>query len=134
MTELKRLPDYPERLFAHFEARRYAPFAWGSNDCCLFAADGILAQTGTDIAVAWRGYTTDREALRLIQDIGGMRGFAAALIERKPAFAQRGEVVLVEMDGRETFGLIAGNGHYCGPGADGLIFRPMSDVIAAYGF
>lgn len=134
MTQLVRSFDYIELLFEFIESRRHQPFAWGSNDCCLFAADGVLAQTGVDLAATWRGYTTDREALKLIQEVGGMRAFASPLIERKPGFGQRGEAVLVDMDGREAFGLIAGNGSWCGPGPDCLVFRPMSDVIAVFGF
>jgi hypothetical protein len=129
-----RLHDYPERLAAFIESRRGMPFEWGINDCCLFAADGVLAQTGVDLAADWRGYTSAREAAQLIDRVGGLPAFAHALAEKPVARAFRGEVVLVALDGRDTFGLVAGNGHWCGPGAEGVVFRPMSEALRAFGF
>lgn len=131
---LPRLAGWPERFIAFLESRRHSPFVWGSNDCALFAADGVLSITGVDFAADWRGYTTEREALDRIRKAGGMRGFVSYLIERVPLRGARGEVALAELDGRETFGLIAGNGHWCGPGANGLIFRPLREVIAVFGY
>lgn len=36
------------------DARRSVPFAWGSNDCRLFAADAVQAMTGVDHAAELR--------------------------------------------------------------------------------
>lgn len=130
---LVRRHDAYERLAAFIESRRHMPFAWGTNDCAIFAADGWLAMTDVDLAASLRGYTTEREALVRIQEAGGMRGFTSALIEKKPGFSSRGDVTLAELEGRETFGLDAGNGHWCAPGAESLLFRPMSEVIAVFG-
>ncbi len=52
---MSRRPDWPERLFAHVASRARTPFAWGAHDCVLFAADGVLAMTGRDLAAGWRG-------------------------------------------------------------------------------
>lgn len=127
-------PDWPERLAAYIESRRFAPFEWGRNDCALFMADGVFEMTGTDGAAQWRGYATEKQALKLIRKTGGLRGFLGELREVPPKLGQRGHVSLAELEGRETLGLIAGNGYWCAPGADGLIFRPQSEIVAAFGF
>lgn len=126
-----RLPDWPERLAEFFESRRKAAFSWGQNDCCLFAADAVLAVTGEDPAKGRRTYSTERGAARVIAKAGGMRDLVP--YQDKPVgFAQRGDVVLAEQDGRQTLGVVAGNGMYAAPGAEGIVFRPMSEAIAAF--
>ena len=58
-----RRADWPERLAEFIEARRLEPFAWGKNDCALFAADAVNLLIGVDYAESLRGYTTERGAL-----------------------------------------------------------------------
>lgn len=44
------------------------PFKWGDFDCVLFSADGVLAQTGVDLAAEYRNtYSTKKEAYSLIE-------------------------------------------------------------------
>ena len=53
-----------QQLDALIASRMAAPFAWGAHDCCLFAADAVLAQTGEDPAAEFRGtYASAAEAL-----------------------------------------------------------------------
>lgn len=131
---MKRFPDWPERLNAYIEGRRERPFCWGSNDCALFAADAVEAITGETLGKAWRKYKTAKGAAQIIKRAGGMRGLAekAGLVEKPVGLAQRGDVVLVAVEGRETFGIVAGNGHWCGPGEHRLVFRPLSEIAAAF--
>lgn len=134
---MTRFLDWPERLNDFLEGRRERPFSWGDNDCVLFAADAVLAMAGEDIVALWRGYDNEREALRRLRDVGGMRGLMeiVGLPEKPVGLAQRGDLVLVMNDGRETFGVVAGHGHWCGPGEDALVFRPLTDdepVLAVY--
>ena len=133
VTRMTRNDDWPEALAGFIDARRNEPFAWGSNDCALFAADAIKEMTGVDLAENLRGYTTAQGATRKINSAGGMRNFAAALTEKHHGLAQRGDVVLVEVEGRETFGVVVGNGKWCAPGVDGLVFRPMDEVRVVFG-
>ena len=127
-----RRADWPERLADFIEARRYEPFAWGMNDCALFAADAVNMMTDTDHAEALRGYKTERGAASKIKKVGGLRGFAHAFTEKPPGLAQRGDLVLAVVEGRETFGICIGGGQWCGPGPDGIAFRPMSDSVAVF--
>ena len=133
MTTIIRVPDWPERLVAFIEARRFMPFAWGQNDCALFAADGILDFTGVDIAKSFRGYTTERRAARILARAGGMEVIAGDLFpEKAVGLAGRGDVIIATLEGRDTFGLVSGGGYWCGPGLSGLLFRPLSDARKAY--
>jgi hypothetical protein len=47
------------------------------------------------------------------------------------AYAQRGDVVLVEISGRESLAVCAG-AEACGPGTAGLEFVPMTAARAAW--
>lgn len=129
--KLKRLRGWPEKLFAYIESRRHTPFAWHENDCWSFPAGAILAITGEDLFAPYRGrYSDEAGAAALIAEAGGMRALCP-LESKQLGFAQRGDVVLALIEGRETAGVIAGGGAWCAPGAAGLVFRPLrgGDVI-----
>ncbi|MCQ9615946.1 hypothetical protein L1889_03865 [Paenalcaligenes niemegkensis] len=130
---MERYDDWPEKLAAFIETRRERVFSWGSQDCALFAADAVIEMTGVDLAKELRGYRSARGAANRIKKAGGMRSFASSLSEKHPGLAQRGDVVLVDIDGRETFGVVLGNGFWCGPGIEGLVFRPMNEVEIVFG-
>jgi hypothetical protein len=132
---MRRRIDWPERLCAFIDARRFEPFEWGRNDCAMFPSDGIYLMTDFDPAKDFRGrYSDERGVLALIAEFGNLRAFAAhaQLDDIHAGLAQRGDVVLVELFGRDTFGLVAGNGCWCAPGKSGLVFRPMSEVKTAF--
>ena len=125
-----RHPKWPERLADFIEARRDVPFEWAKNDCLMFAADAVVVMTGSDPAAAHRDqYADTKSAANRIAFAGGMRGLMS-LPEKQIGMAQRGDVVLAEVDGRESFGVVVGGGYWCGPGENGLVFRPMDDVVS----
>jgi cell wall-associated NlpC family hydrolase len=130
---LQRCRDWPERLAAFIDARRAAPFKWGENDCVLFAADAVRAIAGIDLAEGHRGLS-EFGALRLWRRTGGVLPLVEARLSRRdaPGFAQRGDVVSVPIDGSDTLGIVVGNGHWCAPGAGGLVFRPMTEVSVVF--
>lgn len=132
---MSRYPDWPERLWAFVEDRRRAPFVWAQNDCALFAADGVLALTGTDPAKAIRRrYTTATGAARLIKRAGGLGDLAASVLpnEINPRMAQRGDVVLYTgTDEEPTLGLCIGS-EAVSPGPDGLMLTPMARALRAW--
>lgn len=131
---LKRTNHWATREFHHFLLQRTnSKFAWGENDCCLFAADAIKAFTGTDIAADFRGkYNDQPTALAAIRNITGGHTIADAaawvakkhgLEERKyPLMAQRGDLVLVKNgDGDLIAGVVHLNGrHVVSVGEDGM--------------
>jgi hypothetical protein len=104
--------DRPALLTRYIEERRRMPFAWGSNDCCLFAADWVLAATGRDLAAEYRGqYETALGALRFVKSAGGVEG----LVEKAGGqridvkLAHRGDVVARDVGDGVGLGLCIGS-------------------------
>lgn len=133
-----RLPDWPERLAALVEARRDAPFAWGSHDCGLFAADAVLACTGEDPAADLRGaYATEAAAEAMLAPLGGLYGLMRRIQARRgtamipPALAQRGDTVLIPVGNELAVGVVLG-ADVAVPGPDGLVFLPLADARRAW--
>lgn len=133
-----RLPDWPERLTALVEARRDTPFAWGCQDCCLFAADAVLAITGRDPAAAWRGcYADEAGAEALLAAAGGLETLAQAVLARfgaaecPPALAQRGDVVLARLGNADGLGVVLGQ-DIAAPALRGLAFLPFAAARRAW--
>ncbi len=121
-----------------------APFEWGKHDCALFAANGILAMTGVDIAAPFRGrYSDEAGAFAAVREICGgstvedAAAWCAAQHElaewRFPRMAQRGDLVVLEESGRVIAGLVHLNGrHLVCAGENGLHRLPITDVKRAW--
>lgn len=139
---VRRFEDWPTRFFAFVEQRRAEPFAWGANDCCLFACDGVQSQTGLDPAAKlFRGkYRDSLGAARLVRKHGGIEAIAVKVCGQHgwpelltPRVAQRGDVVLLDVDtGMEcALGLVVGaEAVFTGP--EGLTFVPLASCRRAW--
>lgn len=128
----------PVEWRAPFEAivreRMTTPFAWASQDCCLFAADAVMAMTGEDPAVDVRGrYSDAAQAARVLADVGGIEAAGQrAGDECKPLAAGVGDIGLVMSDdGREMLGVCVGE-HWLVPGSTGLVARPLDCARKAW--
>lgn len=90
-----RLPDWRERLAAFVAARRATPFQWGRADCCLSAADAMLAQTGEDFAAPLRGYANAFGAARRLAALGfaSVQDYVASRFARR-ARPRAGDLVI----------------------------------------
>jgi hypothetical protein len=138
MMRAPRLPDWPERLAAFIEGRRDLPFEWADNDCCVLAADAVLAMTGRDFLVGFRGrYATEAEAEALMGP-GGLEAFLPRVMAAfgapgvVPAEAQRGDVALIGLENQLVCGVVTGP-HIAAPGARGLAFVPLRRATMAWG-
>jgi hypothetical protein len=111
--------------------RANVPFQYGVQDCALLACDAIAAMTGVDIAQEFRGYKTQRGALRAIRKVtgGSTVEHAAVYCATKyglteyphPLKAQRGDLVLIEQADGLLLGLIDLSGTcVLAPGDDGI--------------
>lgn len=60
-------------LVDHLRAGARTPFAWGTCDCALWAADWVVARTGRDPAEGLRGsYSSERGAAAQIARFGSL--------------------------------------------------------------
>ena len=131
---MMRRQDWPERLFAHIEAARGVPFAFGAHDCCLWAADAVLAMTDADPIEDIRGQWADEvSALRLLKERGGVEAMVTEYLGDPiaPAFAQRGDVVLHTMSGRDSLGVCVGD-RFAAVADVGIEYVPMSAALKAW--
>lgn len=141
---LTRKQTWPNDLLQFVTDHRQDTFVWGTSDCCLLAADAVLAVTGTDIAVDFRGkYTDQSSAFELIKTLtdGTTVADAAAYCAAKHGllewpswrYAQRGDLVVIQ----DADQLIAGFVHHDGRlavsiGEGGLKFLPLAQVTRAW--
>jgi hypothetical protein len=131
----RRLRDWPERLAALFAARQGQPFAWGAHDCCLFAADAVLAVTGHDPAADLRGtYATAAEAARVLGQFGGVAGVAIARAGRvvPASLAQPGDGGLSHHDAARPALAVWGGGAWHAAGPVGVVVVPPEAVVRAW--
>jgi hypothetical protein len=113
--------------------RMQKPFAWGSNDCCIFAADAVLAMTGVNHATGLRGsYDGALQAARVVSELGGLSAIASrAGPECHPLCAGPGDVGLVTNEGRELLAVCDG-AHWLAPTSEGLAAMPFESARAAW--
>jgi hypothetical protein len=130
---MPRLHDWAHRLDKLVSQALLRPFEWGHHDCCLWAADAVLAQTGNDPAAAVRGtYSDAAGAMRVLRAQGGLRGAAArAGVEIAPLLATTGDVGLVRGTARALLGVCA---HDCWlvVTAAGLKVLPYRSALQAW--
>jgi len=128
-----RKNDWQLRFAEFVQARARMPFAWGSNDCCLFTVDAVQAMTGIDHAATLRGYTTPLAAERILRERGGVRQLAINSWGDPvpPTMAGIGDVVLMVNEGRELLAICNGT---CaiGAGPDGIAVMGMDAAVAAW--
>lgn len=132
-TLYTRLHDWQPRYEAFVRARLSAPFAWGGNDCCTFAADGVQAITGIDPAPHLRAHRDARGALLTMRGCGGIAKLAIACMgPAQPATrAAVGDMVLLPMGKRLALGLCNGSTAF-GPSAHGLAHVAMADALLCW--
>lgn len=130
---MNRKHDWQLRLEAFARERARMPFAWGSNDCALFAADAVEAITGERLCEELRGHATAKEAMRVLRAVGGVRGVATrALGEPIPVLmAKVGDVVVIEAGKREALAICNG-GTAIATGPNGMAAVPMVQARAAW--
>jgi hypothetical protein len=134
----RRKENWPAVLADFIESRRGEPFAWGRQDCCMFAADAVVMMTGIDPAVEVRGrWDSALSAGRLLRSLGGVEEAVRAACARcgfaelAPPLAGRGDIVLTDTAAGPAAGICLGL-HAAFPGPSGLTFVLLTDCRAAY--
>lgn len=132
---IRRLDDWEPRLIGYVMPRMSDGFAWGRNDCALFAAGAVQAMTGVDLAHGYRGYRSLEGGLRRLK----ARGFedhialAASLLEEVPAsLAHRGDVAVVQGDPGQALGIVQGEAVYVLRPYGGVGLVPVTEVLRAF--
>lgn len=130
---ITRRENWPDLLPAFIDRKRQERFAWGSNDCCLFAADWIREATGFDPAAELRGtYSTALGGVRLIEENGGMNGIMKRFVETHGfrevpnGLAARGDIIIRDCGLGETAGIVIG-ARSAFVSEEGLIFANVAD-------
>jgi hypothetical protein len=133
---LDRRRDWRERMASLMHSRAAAPFQWGVNDCLMFAADAVVACTGTDPAAELRGtYSDAMTARRMLEALGGTASICDDLFERFQAtgLARLGDVGLMAMpNGREVAIVCGGNSWHAPAEEGGLAGYPFDAVQVAW--
>lgn len=132
---IKRQPDWPTKVGLFFAQNAARPFEWGSWDCALMAADTMQEMTGHDFAAPLRGkYHTAAGAMALIKPEGDLIGLVTTLMGQpmdNPLMAQRGDLAVVNNEGRQAAGIVWGAG-VVAAGQHGLVTVPNSSVLAIW--
>jgi hypothetical protein len=138
-----RIDHWEHKLHDFLMSRAGKPFAWGSNDCCLFVADAIETIIGVDPAKDFRGkYSDQKEAFSQIKSITGGSTvedvanfeFSKLGFNSVPVlFAQRGDAVLLEGDQGLALGIVHLDGrHALFVSAKGLSKLPVKNCKRAW--
>ena len=115
MIRVKRLPDWDKRLFKFLLERASATHQYGGHDCCMFTCDGVQVETGTDLALDWRGLYDSFESAKYLVRSRFKRGLMPAIIAKAKEFdipevdrelAMRGDVAAVKYEGQLALGLV----------------------------
>lgn len=138
---MQRFQDWTIRLDQFLIHHRDMPFAWGTQDCCLFACSAIKTITGVDPAEDWRGkYDSRRTAQKLaaenkcttVEDIARAMAAKYQIKEQNVRLAGRGDIICMPTDPRvglgSSLGVVTG-GAVAIPGIEKLVFVPMSEVF-----
>lgn len=112
---MQRRDDWRSQLTAYIVAQMRAPFAYGRNDCALFAAGAVKAMTGKDLARGFRGYRSLKEGHQKLKDKGF--GDHIALVESllpevSVSFAQAGDIAVVNDRDGPALGVVQGEAIY----------------------
>jgi hypothetical protein len=135
MISLQRIEGWEQRLFDFTRASMSTPYAWGTNDCIIFAAGCVEAITGTDLAKEHRGtYTDENGAARIIAraGAGSLGEFVGLYLPEKPlSLVQRGDIVIAEgPDG--DFAAVCQGATCVGPSRRGLVHVKILQAKQAF--
>lgn len=133
---MQRRDDWASRLIAVIDAADRTPFAWGKQDCALFAADCVQAMTGEDFAAPFRGrYDTALGSVRALRMMGmaSLEEYVVHVLGETvaPMMAMRGDVVMVDTPEGKALGVVAGI-EAAVAGIDGLVMMPRDRWLCAW--
>jgi len=115
-------------LDQYISERMDAPFVWGENDCVLFAIGWLNARTGKNWLAPLPSWNTAKEALRIVEQLGGLHAeFDRRLSRITPGLARDGDLTLID----RTVLLFSGR-HIVAPSRNGLLFLDRMKAKCAW--
>ncbi len=135
MAGIARVSDWPAQLHIVSTAALRKPYRWGDHDCCLFAADCVLAMTGVDLAEDFRGaYHDEATASDMLERLNceSVADLPGIWFEEiSVSQARRGDVAL--FDGEfGPFLAICDGITAVGPAARGIAHVQIVDALRAW--
>lgn len=121
-------------LIAFIDARQNTPYEWGRdrNDCVAFVFGAVEAQTGIRPARKF-DWKTEKKALRLIVELGGLEAVFDRFFERiPPAQAMRGDIAGVPDEALGIHPMIVEGRTLVAPGPKGNKRGPRSMMMVAW--
>lgn len=110
-----RLEGWEGRLDDYVTSTAGDVFDWGVSDCALWACGAIHSVTGDDPAADLRGTYDSRESAEKVMN-GDLEVFAEGraakrkMAEVEVAFAQRGDLLLMDADSGPALGVVSLDG------------------------
>ena len=133
---MSRLDNWNSNLFNLIAVKRDEEFKYGTNDCTLFGADIVQAITGVDLASEFRGtYKTLRGGLKKLKAAGyadHVDYLDKNLVPVEIAFAQAGDIGVVEIGDIKSICLIMGRNAYALSEKEGLVLIGLDKVERAF--
>ena len=131
-----RRPDWIVRSAEVIDEAQSRKFAWGTWDCCQFAARMVAAVTGCDPRDLFPTYGSEAEAQAIIATHAGMQAFVAHALREfgqpaLPCSAMPADIVLADF-GRGLQPAVCTGVMCCAPGSRGLIHRRTLSGVAAW--
>jgi len=84
-------------------------FDWVENNCAFFTSGAVLAQTGVDYSIPYRGPTTRKGMVAKFKRLGGVDAVMSPFPPVPVLMAQRGDVAEVTgPDGVKMLGVVVG--------------------------
>jgi hypothetical protein len=124
-----RKGTWPEDLFRYIKQKNMTPFAWGTHDCATFASGAVEAMTG--LCLFEPTYDNAKDALRFIEEGGGLEAMVTERLGEPVPVAMRGDVVLIPLEDREVLGVCLGL-EMAAPGEEHLLYYPTARASKAW--
>lgn len=108
---MNRKLDWQASFAALVASRATVPFAWGTHDCCVWAADAVKAVTGVDFAENFRGtYTDEESAAVVLAQFEEVDQLATTYLGEPTtvSFATVGDIILFDFNNGYTLGVCNG--------------------------
>lgn len=130
-----RHSEWEKRLIAVVAKHQAISSEWGVSDCYTIPDDAVEALTGVRMYPKARPYASEAGAGKKLRRHGFANvseAFAAKFPEIAPALAQRGDIGVIEHDGRFSGGVFTSVGFMTRAHGHDVEFVPVSLVTCAF--